>query len=109
MNPEAWTFFGVAITALAGIVVVIIQNLGQSKQLTDGDDSPTLRALVQSLINDRATEAISTAEYRAEIKGTVGTLQEELADVKEDTAGLTNRMETVEDQLMNVQTQLGVA
>lgn len=92
MSPEAWTFLGVACTALAGIVVVIIQNRRQGKQLTEvpeGDgDSPTLRAMVATVITELAQNRIDEATYHAEQDAKIDAIDAAVKDVRREVTDL---------------------
>lgn len=89
MSAEAWTFLGVAVTALAGIIVVIIQNRRQGKQLTDmpAEGDPTLRAMVATVLTELAQGRIDEAVYHAEQDAKIDALA---AGVKEVRAEVTD-------------------
>ena len=91
MTPEVWAFLGVAVTALAGIVVVIIQNRKQGRQLTDvpdDDADPTLRAMVASVLAELAQGRIAEAQYHAEQDAKIDSIASDVKDVRSELTDL---------------------
>ena len=100
MSPEAWTFLGTSVVAICGLLGVIIARQGKQNRsmgVVEDEEDPTLRSIVQSVLDHLGVQALNEAAYHAEQESQLANLADDVKQLDTKMGAFDSRLDRVED------------
>ena len=84
MSPEAWTFWGIVVVTLGGLLTALIAKQNKTNKVVSGEaGDPSIRTMLQTVISTQAANEVAHARYHAEQEMAINELSSKVDTVKD--------------------------